>query len=140
MTTKEASYGIIPLHKTHGVWHVLLIQHHAGHWSFPKGHKEAGETPQQAAERELKEETGLDAVRFFSVPPLQERYHFKHGRSNVEKTVTYFPAEVSGKLALQHEEIRNAKWVPMAAASEHVTYPAAKAICKQIQTFLGSYE
>ena len=39
---------------------VLVIQQVAGHWGFPKGHVEQGETELETAKREIKEETNLD--------------------------------------------------------------------------------
>ena len=36
----------------------LLIQHQAGHWAFPKGHANPGESPAETARREFAEETG----------------------------------------------------------------------------------
>ena len=38
---------------------VLLVRYRSGHWAFPKGHLEAGETSQQAAVREVQEEGGV---------------------------------------------------------------------------------
>ena len=39
---------------------VLLVKHKGGHTSFPKGHVEEGETEEQTAKREVKEELGID--------------------------------------------------------------------------------
>ena len=39
---------------------ILLIHQRKGHWSFPKGHVESGETEEMTALREVKEEVGLD--------------------------------------------------------------------------------
>ncbi len=50
---REHSYGIIPLKKKEGVWNVLLVQLHAGHWGFPKGHPNNHETTLDTAQREL---------------------------------------------------------------------------------------
>ena len=61
MMKKEFSFGIVPLQCVNEQWQVLLVQHQAGHWAFPKGHAEIGEEPKQTAERELLEETGLVA-------------------------------------------------------------------------------
>lgn len=49
---QERSYGIIPL-RFKGKWEVFMVQLHAGHWGFPKGHGEPGEEALQTAEREL---------------------------------------------------------------------------------------
>ena len=43
----------------------LLIQHHAGHWGFPKGHQEKGEDDLTTARRELQEETGIKQIKIY---------------------------------------------------------------------------
>jgi len=134
MTTQhEQSFGIIPLRKKGKQWQVLLIQHGAGHWSFPKGHPEKGESPQEAATRELKEETGLTVEEFLPLPEATESYFFFLHGQRIHKTVIYYPALVHGTILTQPPEVQNAKWVLLAEASEQVTFPGAKAICEQVQ-------
>lgn len=59
----EKSCGAIVYRKHHGNTEILLVRHlKSGHWSFPKGHMEAGETEEDTARREIKEETGLDVL------------------------------------------------------------------------------
>lgn len=130
---REQSYGIIPLRKVEGAWHVLLIQHSGGHWSFPKGHPEPGETPEVTAARELKEETGLSVDHLLRNSPVTETYNFMWKGTYIHKTVSYYIAEVSGSLVLQVEEIQAAKWVLLDEAEENLTFPAAKAICKEVE-------
>lgn len=129
---QETSYGIIPLQHEKHEWKVLLIQHGAGHWSFPKGHPEAKETPQQTAARELEEETGLQVACFLSETPLEETYYFRFKGMLIHKTVVYYLAKVKGKIVLQTQEISDAKWVPLKEAANFVTYPAAKNLCQRI--------
>lgn len=132
----EASYGIIPLYNDSGKWQVLLIQLHAGHWGFPKGHAERKEQPQESAARELQEETGLEVQRFLFEQPLIEAYHFFSRGKRIEKTVSYFLAEVHGELKLQTEEVKAAKWVALSEAIEHLTFPASKTICQRAEQLL----
>ena len=59
--THEKSCGAIVYRRYHGNIEILLIKHiNSGHWSFPKGHVEEGETEVETAQREIKEETNLD--------------------------------------------------------------------------------
>ena len=58
----EKSCGAIVNRKFHGNTEILLIRHiKSGYWSFPKGHVEGDETEEQAALREILEETNVTA-------------------------------------------------------------------------------
>jgi 8-oxo-dGTP pyrophosphatase MutT (NUDIX family) len=134
----EESFGIIPLRRENGVWKVLLILHQGGHhWAFPKGHGNEGETPLESAKRELKEETGLEVEHLLQETPLVEKYQFHRHRETVTKTVHYFPAVVKGYLMLQQEEIRDAKWVDLKDANQHLTFKEARAMCNNLIKLLN---
>ena len=56
----EKSCGGLIYREHDGETQLLLLKHRCGgHWSFPKGHMEAGETEMETALREIREETGL---------------------------------------------------------------------------------
>jgi 8-oxo-dGTP pyrophosphatase MutT (NUDIX family) len=130
---KIESFGIIPLKQDNGDWKVLLILHKEGsHWSFPKGKADPDEEAIHAAKRELKEETGLDVVQFLNEEPYVEQYQFRSKFDTIQKTVHYFPAVVSGVLHLQEEEIRDAIWLKLPEAIEHLTFKEAKNICQLV--------
>lgn len=134
---QDESFGIVPLSRAHGKWEVFLIQHQRGrYWGFPKGHAELGETPQEAALRELKEETNLELVQFLQHAPLMEQYSFLIDGRRVYKRVSYFAAEVKGKVKLQVKEIQNGVWLPLAQAYEQVTHPEGKLILSQVEKIL----
>lgn len=129
---REECFGVIPLKREGEVWKVLIIQHREGHWTYPKGHKERGETDLEAASRELFEETGLSITHFLPIGPYQENYRFKRAKGLVHKFVTYYPAVVSGNsLNLQPEEVKEAAWVPLEEAVTRLTYPPSKNIASQ---------
>ena len=118
---KDESFGVIPLSSRKGRWEVFLIQHQRGrYWGFPKGHAEPGETPQEAAFRELKEETNLELVRYLQAEPLLEQYTFMAEGRRIFKQVHYFIAMVDGTVKLQEKEIQNGMWLPFAASSRKV--------------------
>jgi 8-oxo-dGTP pyrophosphatase MutT (NUDIX family) len=127
---QEFSYGIVPLREDGGHVEVLLILHRgARYWTFPKGHKNPGETDLETASRELKEETGLEVERYLSSVPYIEKYTFYKFQDKVHKTVAYYPAFVHGSLQLQVEEVLEARWLSLEKALSLLTFPEAREIC-----------
>lgn len=127
----EHSYGIVPLKKLSGIWKVLLVQPHKGWWGIPKGHGDQGETPRQAAERELFEETHLIIKRYLSEASLQENYRFFFSGDFINKTVDYFVCEVQGRVKLQSEELKDSTWIDLQKAEAKATYKETKQVLKQ---------
>jgi 8-oxo-dGTP pyrophosphatase MutT (NUDIX family) len=133
----EHSFGVLPLKKFKGEWHVLLINHRkGGFWAFPKGHSENEETPIEAATRELTEETGLTISRLIFEETLNESYHFTRDKQLIAKTVTYFIAEVKGHVQLQAEEVYESKWVKLSEAESYITFPESRSICRQVNSWM----
>jgi len=134
---KDESFGVVPLSLRQGQWEVFLIQHQRGrYWGFPKGHAESGETPQETAFRELKEETNLELVRYLQTEPLLEQYTFMAEGRRIFKQVHYFIAIVEGTVKLQEKEIQNGIWLPFAEALEKVTHFEGKTILSQVEKIL----
>lgn len=134
---QEESFGVIPLKKEKGAWKVLLIQHRKGrYWGFPKGHAEEGESPKEAAFRELLEETNLKLAKPLQEEPLSEKYIFQKAGQKVEKTVLYFIAEVEGDVKLQENEIYAAQWVFFPECFDTVTHKEGKEILSRVAKIL----
>lgn len=131
MSIQEHSHGIIPLRKTKKGMEVLLVQHKAGHWTFPKGHPEKEEDFCQTACRELFEEVGLKVVYFVDFEPIEDHYFFKKEGKTIEKWVTYFPAIVEGKIKMDKKEIIDAKWVSLREAENLITFSQLKEAFKR---------
>jgi 8-oxo-dGTP pyrophosphatase MutT (NUDIX family) len=69
---------------------ILLISTRSGRrWQLPKGHIEMGETPEQAAVREIREETGVTG-RIVAALPGVEYWYVERGQARIHKTVDYF--------------------------------------------------
>lgn len=124
------SFGVLPLRRVGSATEVLLILHKNGdHWAFPKGKAELGESPREAAERELFEETGLKVVEWLRETPLMEEYIPDH--KQFRKQVSYFVAIVAGELRLQEEEVAAAEWMLVPQALEKLTFKESKNILIQ---------
>ncbi len=94
------------------------------------------ETPQETAERELREETGLTVARYLPVEPFATRYLcVSHGKY-VDKTVTYFVAEAEGTVTLCPKEIVEGAWVTLEEASQKMQFPEMKAIVETLASCL----
>ena len=135
MTQKEFSYGIIPVLRQDGRDLFLLVRHKAGHWSFPKGHAEPGETEVQTARRELSEETGITACDLVNDAVFAETYPIP--KRSIEKTVKYFLGFVkTAAVRIQPEEIIEYAWSTYEDALKHISFPEAQKILRSAHAFL----
>jgi ADP-ribose pyrophosphatase YjhB (NUDIX family) len=94
-------------------------------WSLPKGHIEEGETPEQAALREVAEETGIESAIERSLGVID--FWFMAGGKRIHKTVHhYLFRETGGKLAPQESEVDEVGWFPLSEIVERLAYPDEK--------------
>lgn len=94
-------------------------------WSLPKGHIEEGETPEQAAIREVAEETGITSSITKSLGVID--FWFMAGGKRIHKTVHHFMfTEVSGELTPQVSEVDEVSWFPLAEIVDRLAYPDEK--------------
>lgn len=117
----EKSCGAIIIYKVSDDNHkVLLVKNHNGrYWSFPKGHVEKGETEEETAIREIKEETGLDVEIVESFREVSDYCPF--GR--IKKRVVFFMAQTfSTDVKVQKEEIDSYIWVDLNDVHNKCTY------------------
>lgn len=136
-TESDMSYGIVPLQKRDGTWKVLLVHHIAGHWSFPKGHRERGESEIETASRELEEETGLTVEKLLDLPPVEETYIFHHAGRRIEKKVRYFVALVGGKEYPQLDELFGCDWFAFEEAREKLTFSNTRDLLDAVEKGIG---
>jgi ADP-ribose pyrophosphatase YjhB (NUDIX family) len=94
-------------------------------WSLPKGHIEEGETPEQAAIREVAEETGITSSITKSLGVID--FWFMAGGKRIHKTVHHFMfTEVGGTLLAQESEVDEVSWFPLSEIVERLAYPDEK--------------
>jgi ADP-ribose pyrophosphatase YjhB (NUDIX family) len=94
-------------------------------WSLPKGHIEEGETPEDAALREVQEETGIVSVIEKSLGVID--FWFMAGGKRIHKTVHhYLFRENGGVLAPQESEVDEVAWFPLSEIVDRLAYPDEK--------------
>ena len=92
---------------------------------LPKGHLDPGETPEQAARREVREETGIDADLVEELGEI--RYFYRRGGRRIPKTVAFFLYRYrSGDPADHDDEVEEARWMPLAQARRSLSYPGER--------------
>lgn len=99
MATRTAtSAGAIILREVKGKLKIALAQHARAtkSWALPKGHVESGETIEQAALREVYEETGLDNVQLIKYLGTILRESTKSNGDVEQKTIHLFLAYATG--------------------------------------------
>ena len=136
----EHSAGAVVYLREQGKPEYLLLHYGAGHWDLPKGKVEKGESIEETAKREIREETGIKAVEF--TPGFKEeiKYVFTREGEKVFKTVDFLLAETSEtKVALSFEHI-GYEWLPFDEAVERLTYKNAKGLLAKADAFLASRE
>jgi len=154
----DQSFGVIPVDASDSESpRFLLVKHHAGHWAFPKGHPEKGETDQDAARRELLEETGLTVGELVVDPSaasdpslfgtgatprpakLEERYTFTDRKGRlIDKTVVFFVGLVEATDAKPQEaEIAELAWLTLDEALERMTFDEGKRVLREAAGLVG---
>ena len=108
------SCGVIPYRLTERVPEVLLLLQSNQCWSFPKGHMEMGESEQETALREMREETGLSAEL---QPDFRVSVEYPI-RENVRKQVVLFLGEAQGEQVMEEQEIRAYRWASIPEARQ----------------------
>ena len=107
---------------------VLLIQHLKGHWDIPKGQMEAGETEQETALREVKEETGVD-VEIISDKKSTLEYTVENG--NLKEVVYFIAKKIGGEEKAQETEVSEIRWLAFDEAVEMLTYDNSKELLRK---------
>ncbi|MBU5420629.1 NUDIX domain-containing protein [Acetanaerobacterium sp. MSJ-12] len=118
---REKSCGGVVYTREGGQLRFLLIRHKkGGHWAFPKGHMEAGESERQTARREILEETG---VQVKMQGKFRESVAYDIG-TIIHKTVVYFLCEIVGEpeVTIQEEEISDYAFFGPDEVPGHLTY------------------
>ncbi|MEO6513131.1 MAG: NUDIX domain-containing protein [Candidatus Saccharimonadales bacterium] len=102
---------------------ILLIKDAKNRWTIPKGHVEEGEKPRQTAEREIREETGLQEMK---VMDWLGKVNFRYRRTHTLVLMTmhiYLVEGLGDTNKLTPEDwLTDIQWLPATDATEKIAY------------------
>ncbi len=128
-----SSGGVIYRNAEDGELQVALISNDR-RWLLPKGFVEQGETAEEAALREVKEETGLQGEIVGKLGDID--YSFSRG-TRFFKTVHFYLMKFIGGSMTEHDsEVDTVRWVPISEAARILAYPNERRIVQTAETML----
>jgi len=94
--------------------------------ALPKGHPDDGESMQEAATREVREETGVQGELVERLGDVEYWYRRKDGRPRPKKVIFYLFEYRSGDVADHDHEVIEALWMPLEEARTALTFPGER--------------
>ena len=117
--------------------YLLLKNDQTNYWDFPKGKVEGGETKEQTAAREIKEESGLDVELVDGFSDIIKYMYTSRDGEVISKEVVFFLAEsLSGdvKLSPEHDQYQ---WLPFKEAYKKITYTNSRKVLERANQVLS---
>jgi 8-oxo-dGTP pyrophosphatase MutT (NUDIX family) len=131
----------------------LLLHYFSGHWEFPKGHIEKGESEEETVKREIFEETGINDIKIMPGFKKYIKYFFRQYKEKVSeeerkkgktpwvfKLVVFFIAETKTKEIKISPEHTGFLWLPIDEAIKKITFKNSKKLLKEANDFIVSRE
>jgi len=124
--SRESSAGGVVVREREGTLELAVIQPRGRDiWALPKGHVDAGETPEQAAAREVLEETGLRVQLEAPLGEISYVYQFR-GRKIFKQVhfflYRYLEGEIDQIDPKMRLEVARARWILLADAPTILAY------------------
>jgi 8-oxo-dGTP pyrophosphatase MutT (NUDIX family) len=134
---EEVSAGGIVFRRSPDGVRFLLIRDSYRNWGFPKGHLEADESPDAAAVREVREETGLTGLTLAGPVEVID-WNFRFRGRLVHKVCHFYLIEAADGRArpLRREGITACKWLTFDEATSLVSYENARSVLARARTML----
>ena len=119
---REHSAGAVIYRVEGGDFKFLILKYGLGHWDFPKGNVEKGESELETVKREVLEETGIDKIEIIDGFKERVGYYYRMKGNLIYKTVNYYLARTDQKevkLSYEHEDYA---WVTVDEARKYIKH------------------
>ena len=139
---RERSAGAVIFRRENTAILYLLLHYKfkTEYWDFPRGNIEKGEKPEETVLRELKEETGIDLVKF--VPGFSEKisWYYRRAGQTIFKEVAYFLVETTQKEVVISKEHLGYEWLAYEEAMQRTNLKNTKDVLEKAHNFLAKRE
>jgi 8-oxo-dGTP pyrophosphatase MutT (NUDIX family) len=132
----KRSSGAVVFNDSIGENYYLVLLYGGGHWDFPKGGIEEGESEIETALREIREETSLQNVQIIEGFKRIISYTYKSDDDTVYKTVTFFLGRTNEFRVTLSKEHKAYAWLKYPDALTQLTFRTAKQVLMDAEDFL----
>ena len=134
-TEREVSYGGVVVRGDEVI--VIVPRGRRRVLGLPKGGPNAGESPEQTAAREVREETGVTARVRGRLGRVD--YSYRRSGRRIDKTVHFYLCEFqAGDTADHDHEVDDARWIPLTRARTELSYPGERAMIERALSILAA--
>ena len=134
-TEHEVSYGGVVI-RDHDVM-VIVPRGRRRVLGLPKGGRNVGESPEETAAREVREETGIIARVRDRLGQVD--YSYRRGGRRIDNTVHFYLCEFEGGDTSDHDhEVDDARWMPLEEARRRLSYPGERAMIARALSILAA--
>ncbi len=110
-------------------------------WCLPKGWVERGESLEETAQREVREETGLNGEIVGKIGDIKYWFYSRDERCRIFKTVHFFLLTyLEGDVSDHDFELDEVRWIPLEEAEDKLSFETEKEIMRKAQKMLKSGE
>ena len=137
-TARATSAGGVVHRADDGALEIVLVHRRVPPlWALPKGTPDSGETLEETAVRETREETGLQVE--IEEPITSISYFFVHGRTRYHKTVHFFLMRpMGGRLEEHDHEFDEVRWMRIPEALELMTHATEREVVGRAAELLAA--
>lgn len=136
-TARATSAGGVVYRTVDGETEILLVHRRSPVlWALPKGTPDSGETIEETALRETREETGIDVE--IEAPLSAIRYFFVRGTTRFHKTVHFFLMRpIGGAIELHDEEFDEVRWARVGEALALMNHATERSVVERAVALLA---